>query len=145
MLRRLASVRHTNGRGTPDDQEPMSPSPGDDVPHPETTKSASGGLASVFKGLAGGKLTKSPPPLQPPMATMTTVASQPSRDRFDVVPVTPVLRGLPQEHMEHFARLKTGQLNDRIAGANALRYAITDYPLNPVSKAPTCSWRKHRY
>ncbi|KAK3500019.1 uncharacterized protein B0T23DRAFT_435421 [Neurospora hispaniola] len=132
MLRRLASVRHTNGRGTPDDQEPMSPSPGDDVSHPETTKSASGGLASVFKGLAGGKLTKSSPPLQPPMATMTTVASQPSRDRFDVLPVTPVLRGLPQEHMEHFARLKTGQLNDRIAGANALRYAITDYPLNPI-------------
>ncbi|KAK3493993.1 hypothetical protein B0T13DRAFT_449864 [Neurospora crassa] len=132
MLRRLASVRHTNGRGTPDDQEPMSPSPGDDVPHPETTKSASGGLASVFKGLAGGKLTQSPPPLQPPMATMTTVASQPSRDRFDALPVTPVLRGLPQEHMEHFARLKTGQLNDRIAGANALRYAITDYPLNPI-------------
>lgn len=111
----------------------MSPSPGDDVPHPETTtKSASGGLASVFKGLAGGKLTKSPPPLQPPMATITTVASQPARDRSDGLLITSVLRGLPPEHMEHFARLKTGQLSDRIAGAIALRNAIIDYPLNPI-------------
>ncbi|KAK3326279.1 hypothetical protein B0H66DRAFT_471357 [Apodospora peruviana] len=109
----------------------MSPSPGDDS-HSHETRGA-GGLAGVLKGLAGGKLTKSPPP--------TTPTSQPFPGRSDAVPSVPslpavppasALGGVPPDQLELFARLKNGTINERIAAANALRYAIADYPLNPI-------------
>lgn len=40
--------------------------------------------------------------------------------------------GLSKAHMNAFEQLKTGSANDRLAAAHTLRYAITEYPLNPV-------------
>ena len=42
--------------------------------------------------------------------------------------------------MEVFGQLKNGTLSERVAAANSLRYAISDFPLNPVRiiDAPAC-------
>lgn len=115
MLRRLASLGHQ----AHEDQEPMPPSPGDELQSPEPR---SGGLAGVFR-LAGGRLAKSPPPLP-------TIAFQ---DRPDAVTHPPsVVHGLSPEQIEQLTQLKSGTLNDRVAAANSLRYSIADFPLNPV-------------
>ncbi|KXX74492.1 Tuberous sclerosis 2 protein [Madurella mycetomatis] len=124
MLRRLASLGHQ----VSEDQQPMSPSPGDEQP-PHEAKTT-GGLAGVFKGLAGGgKLTKSPPQLQPPFPP---IAASQVLERSDAAPLPPTMHGLPPEHVELFGHLKNGQLGERIAAANSLRNAIFDFPLNPV-------------
>ncbi|KAI0012781.1 hypothetical protein F4779DRAFT_614225 [Xylariaceae sp. FL0662B] len=105
----------------------MSPSPGAEAQSPQDSKS-SGGLASVFKGLAGAaKLTKSPPaPVQPSGPSISAHIAE----RFSSTPA--LLRGLPPQHTESFEQLRNGSMSDRVAAANTLRYAITDYPLNPV-------------
>ncbi|KAL2177951.1 uncharacterized protein P884DRAFT_198849 [Thermothelomyces heterothallicus CBS 202.75] len=107
----------------------MSPSPGDEPP-PQETRS-SGGLAGMFKGLAGGgKLTKSPPVIQQPFQPIP--GSQSLAQRSDTLPPVSALHGLSPEQTELFQQLKDGQLGDRVAAANSLRYAIADFPLNPV-------------
>lgn len=117
MLRRLASLGHQ----APDDRDPpMSPSPGDEVP-PQEPKSA-GGLAGVFKGLAGGKLAKSPPPLPPGT----------SPERSEAPAPTHTMRGLLPDQTELFEQLKNGTTSERVAAANSLRYALADLPLIPV-------------
>ncbi|KAK1760499.1 tuberous sclerosis 2 protein [Echria macrotheca] len=118
MLRRLAAL----GQQASEDSDPMPPSPGDETPSHEP-KSA-GGLAGVFKGLAGGKLAKSPSPLP--------VGSQ--VERSDSTSQPTAARGLPPEQLEIFGQLKNGTLNERVAAANSLRYAIADFPLNPVAE-----------
>jgi hypothetical protein len=96
----------------------MSPSPGDEPP-----SQSIGGLAGVFKGLAGGKLAKSPPPIPSPN----------SQDRADATLHPNIARGLPGDQMEVFQQLKSGgTLAERVAAANSLRYAIADFPFNPV-------------
>ena len=130
MLRRLASLGHSAA----EDQQPMSPSPGDDQQPQETKGGSSGGLAGVFKGLAGGgKLTKSPPVIQQPFPSISGSQSLPQR--FDTTPPVSALHGLSPDQAELFVHLKNGQLNERVAAANSLRYAIADFPLNPV-RAP---------
>lgn len=116
MFRRLAS----SGHSASDDQQPMPPSPGDEPPAHEPK--TAGGLAGVFKGLAGGRLARSPPPL--PTAA--------SLDRIDGASHRTVVRGLPPDQMGIFGHLKAGSLNERVAAANSLRHAIADFPLNPV-------------
>ena len=107
----------------------MSPSPGDEQ-QPKETK-GTGGLAGVFKGLTGGgKLTKSPAVLQQTFAPIA--GSQAFAQRSDAAPPSPALHGLSPEQVELFGRLKHGQLSERVAAANSLRYAIADFPLNPV-------------
>jgi hypothetical protein len=107
----------------------MSPSPGDDQ-QPQETR-ATGGLAGVFKGLAGGgKLTKSPPVVQQPFPSIS--GAQALAQRSDAAPPASALHGLSPEQTELFAHLKNGQLSERVAAANSLRYAIADFPLNPV-------------
>ncbi|KAK4127599.1 hypothetical protein N657DRAFT_566077 [Parathielavia appendiculata] len=107
----------------------MSPSPGEE-PQPQETKAA-GGLAGVFKGLTGGgKLTKSPPVLQQPFAPIA--GSQAFADRLDAASPSSAFHGLPPEQAELFGQLKNGQLAERVAAANSLRYVIADFPLNPV-------------
>ncbi|KAK4212378.1 tuberous sclerosis 2 protein [Rhypophila decipiens] len=131
MLRRLASLGHQAA----DDQEPMSPSPGDDS-HSHQAR-GTGGLAGVFKGLTGSKLTKSPPPTSQPPTPITTISQQLS-DRPDAVsptqptPVAPAIRGIPQDQLELFNRLRSGTINERVDAAGSLRYAISDYPLDPI-------------
>lgn len=115
----------------------MSPSPGDEQP-PHEAKTT-GGLAGVFKGLAGGgKLTKSPPQLQPPFPP---IAASQVLERSDAAPLPSAVHGLPPEHVELFGHLKNGQLGERIAAANSLRYAISDFPLNPVRVEKACPLR----
>ncbi|KAK0652262.1 hypothetical protein B0T16DRAFT_321889 [Cercophora newfieldiana] len=118
MFRRVASLGHPAFEG----QQPMPPSPGDELP-PQESRSA-GGLAGVFKGLAGGKLAKSPP----------SIPSPSSQERSDAAALHPnVARGLPGDQMELFRQLKSGAtLGERVAAANSLRYAIVDFPFNPV-------------
>ncbi len=124
MLRRLASLGHQAS-----DDRLMSPSPGDEQ-QPQEVKST-GGLAGVFKGLAGsGKLAKSPPVLQQPFAPIA--GSQTLDERSDTAAVPSALHALSPEQAELVQRLHNGQLSDRIAAANSLRYAISDFPLNPV-------------
>jgi hypothetical protein len=107
----------------------MSPSPGDEQ-QPQETK-GSGGLAGVFKGLAGGgKLTKSPPVIQQPFPSISGFQSLDHRS--DASPPVSALHGLPPDQAELFIHLKNGQLSERVAAANSLRYAIADFPLNPV-------------
>jgi hypothetical protein len=107
----------------------MSPSPGDDQ-RPQETRSSSG-LAGVFKGLTGGgKLTKSPAVLQQPFAPIP--GSQAFAQRSDAAVPSSAFQGLSPEQAELFGHLKHGQLSERIAAANSLRYAIADFPLNPV-------------
>ncbi|KAK1835387.1 tuberous sclerosis 2 protein [Podospora conica] len=116
MFRRLAS----SGHSASDDQQHMPPSPGDEPPAHEPK--TAGGLAGVFKGLAGGRLARSPPPLP------TTA----SHDRIDGASHRSIVRGLPPDQMGIFGHLKNGTLNERVAAANSLRHAIADFPLNPV-------------
>ncbi|KAK4167993.1 tuberous sclerosis 2 protein [Cladorrhinum sp. PSN259] len=130
MFRRIVSLGHSAPE-EPDELEHMSPSPGDEVPLQEPR--TSGGLAGVFKGLAGGgKLTKSPPPSHQSLAPMTT--TQPQVDRSDSASLPTALRCLPPDQAALYVQLqkKNGPLSDRVAAANALRYAIVDFPLNPV-------------
>ncbi|KAI1765600.1 hypothetical protein GGR53DRAFT_519552 [Hypoxylon sp. FL1150] len=124
MFRRVVSL----GRKAGEERQiaAMSPSPGDEAPSPQESKSTSG-LASVFKGLAGAaKLTKSPP--APVQASGPLINAQ-IAERLNVTPA--VLRGIPQ-HTESFELLKDGSMNERVAAANALRRAVADNPLSPV-------------
>ena len=97
----------------------MPPSPGDEPPAHEPK--AAGGLAGVFKGLAGGRLARSPP-----------LPTTPSLERSDGPFHRTLVRGLPPNQMQIFGQLKNGTLNERVAAANSLRLAIADFPLNPV-------------
>jgi hypothetical protein len=122
MLRRIVSL------ATPEsdrEDEPMSPSPGDVPPSPDSSRA--GGLASVFKGLTGTKLTKSPPPqLQSPStSTVPSIA-----DSLNATPTG--FHGLSPNHMELLEQLKNGTPSQRTSAADSLRYAIAEYPLNPV-------------
>ncbi|KAL2023813.1 hypothetical protein VTK56DRAFT_1080 [Thermocarpiscus australiensis] len=125
MLRRLASLGHLAF----EDQRSMPPSPRDEQ-QPQEVKS-SGGSTGILKGLASsGKLTKSPAPLHQPFAP---IAPPPGlADRSDATALPSALYGLPPEQVELVAQLKNGQLGERVAAANSLRYAIPDFPLNPV-------------
>lgn len=131
MFRRLVSLGHHSALDNPHDSGLMSPSPGDEA-HPHEPKT-SGGLAGVFKGLAGGgKLTKSPPPTHQSLAPMTV--PQPQVNRADSASLPTALRCLPPDQAALYIQLqkKNGPLNDRVAAANSLRYAVVDFPLNPV-------------
>lgn len=121
MLRQIVSL----GQQASEDLEPMSPSPSDEAQSPEAR--SAGRLAGVFRGLTGTKLTKSPSPHPSPAAT-----NIPLTFPGDANVASVRMSVLPPEQMESFERLKTGTLNERIAAANSLTFAITDYPLNAV-------------
>jgi hypothetical protein len=90
-----------------------------------------GGLAGVFKGLAGAaKLTKSSPiPAQSsgPSAIHAEIAEQ--------LHSMPIVHVLPPQYISLFEQLKDGPANERVTAANALRMVVADYPLNPVRRA----------
>ncbi|KAI2641773.1 hypothetical protein GGS26DRAFT_17688 [Hypomontagnella submonticulosa] len=128
MLRRIALI----GRKAGEERqiEDMSPSPGDEASSPQDSKNT-GGLASVFKGLAGvagaAKLTKSPP--APVQSSGSPINAQ-IAERLNATPN--ILRGLPSQQTESFELLKNGSMNERVVAANALRRTVADYPLSPV-------------
>lgn len=121
MLRRIASLSHQE---TKNSHEHMSPQSGDVPSSPESHRA--GGFANVLRGLASSKLSKASPTIASPSST-----TQPIAEFVNAVPVGPGA-GLSPNHMESFEQLKNGSPNERIAAANTLRYAIAEYPLNPV-------------
>ncbi|KAI8714352.1 hypothetical protein NCS52_01154900 [Fusarium sp. LHS14.1] len=127
MLRRLASLSHSNPEET--SQEHMSPQPGDGPPSPDTTRQ--GGLAHVLRGLTSSKLSKSSPSIASPSSSTALPTAEFVHAPLANLPVQQP-RGLSSSHMESFELLKNGSPNERIAAANSLKYAIAEYPLNPV-------------
>ncbi|RKK21846.1 Tuberous sclerosis 2 [Fusarium oxysporum f. sp. cepae] len=127
MLRRLASLSHQDSNET--SHEHMSPQPGDGPSSPDTSRQ--GGLAHVLRGLTSSKLSKS----SPSIASPSSANAQPTAE-FVHAPAPAVSpnppHGLSSSHMESFELLKNGSPNERIAAANSLKYAIAEYPLNPV-------------
>ncbi|KAI0490778.1 tuberin [Xylaria cf. heliscus] len=105
----------------------MSPSPGDGA-SPSQDSKVVGGLASVFKGLAGAaKLTKSSP--------IPAQSSGPSAVHAELVEhlySVPIVNTLPPEFVALFDQLKNGSINERVAAADSLRTMIADYPHHPV-------------
>lgn len=134
MIRRLVSLGHLASEDH-QQQQLMPTSPGDDQQnhHParEPKAGSVGGLAGVFRGLTGSsKMAKSPPVLQQPFVSLA--GSQALAHRSDAGPASPIPYGLSSEQAELFHHLKNGQLSERVAAANSLRYVIVDFPLNPV-------------
>lgn len=124
MLRRIVSSKNIPSESDQSDEH-MSPSPGDAPSSPDSSRP--GGLASVFKGLTGAKLTKSPPPsLKSTSSILSPIA--------DTVNATRTTLTLSPNHMESFELLKSGNgtAADRVSAANSLRYAVSEYPMNPV-------------
>ncbi|GAW12584.1 hypothetical protein ANO14919_019540 [Xylariales sp. No.14919] len=121
MLCRTASP------GQPATEEQMSPSPGDGAPPSQDSKVV-GGLASVFKGLAGAaKLTKS----------SSTAAQSPGpsiihAEIAEQLSSIPIAHALPPQYLALFEQLKDGTINERVAAAKALRMVVAKYPHNPV-------------
>ncbi|GJN75236.1 GTPase activating protein [Purpureocillium lilacinum] len=101
----------------------MSPRPDDDPSSHDTTRPS--GLAHVFRNLTSSKAShKSPPPLSLPVTVLP---------RADLVNATSTSsRELSSNHMDAFELLKSGSTSERISAANTLKYAIAEYPVNPV-------------
>ena len=128
MLKRIVSLGQA--RAPEDDEEPTHPndsnesmptSPPEDAPQPEAR--GIGGLAGVLRNLTNSK--KSPPP----QLTLGNVSSIfPPNDSASAAPKDE----LPPEHEAAFRQLRDGSINDRIAAAERLRHAVTDYPLASV-------------
>ncbi|KAI1863766.1 uncharacterized protein JN550_009466 [Neoarthrinium moseri] len=126
MLRRIVSLGQQAAEGQAEADDNMSPSPGEEVQSPQDSKN-SGGLASVFKGLASAtKLTRSTPsPVQSSGPSMNTNLAEQLNDAKAV-------HGLPPHHVDAFDQLRRGSISERVAAAQQLRHAVVDYPLNPV-------------
>ncbi|KAI1365359.1 tuberin [Xylaria arbuscula] len=104
----------------------MPPSPG--AGPPPSRDSKAGGLASVFKGLAGAaKLTKSSP-----TAAQSSGPPMIHAEIADQLSSTPSAHALPLQHLALFEQLKDGTINERVAAANALRTVVAKHPYNPV-------------
>ncbi|KAI0446648.1 tuberin [Xylaria telfairii] len=105
----------------------MPPSPGDGAPPSQDSKVV-GGLASVFKGLAGAaKLTKSSP--------LPAQSSGPSAVRAEIaehLSLIPTTNPLPSEFIALFDQLQDGTINERLAAASSLRTMVAEHPHNPV-------------
>lgn len=121
MLRRIASKNYQDSESS---REHMSSHSGDVPSSPESHRPS--GLASVLRGLKSHKLSKSSPTIASPSSTTLPVA-----EFVNALPASSEV-GLSPNHMESFEQLKNGSPNERIAAANTLRYAIAEYPLNPV-------------
>ena len=105
---------------------------------------APGALASVFKGLAGAsKLTRLPLGNSMP-STQSAGFSVDAQVAQQLKTSASISHGVPQQHVHALNQLKNGpSLNDRVSAAAALRQAVVDYPLNPVS--PRTIWLVARH
>ncbi|KAI3323165.1 hypothetical protein HD806DRAFT_102963 [Xylariaceae sp. AK1471] len=127
MLHQTASSGQPATEGHSIEEREMSPSPGDGA-LPSQDSKVVGGLASVFKGLAGAaKLTKSSPTAAQSSGPSTIHAE--ITEQLNSIPAAHVL---PPQYISLFEQLKDGLVNERVAAANALRMVVADYPLNPV-------------
>ncbi|KAK1486697.1 hypothetical protein CTAM01_12130 [Colletotrichum tamarilloi] len=125
MLRRLVSPKSNHPESDHTDEH-MSPSPGDAPSSPDSSRPS--GLASVFKGLTGAKLTKSPPPS---LKSASSILS-PIADHVNATRTT--LGGWSPNHMESLQVLRNGNgsVGERVAAADSLRFAVAEHPMNPV-------------
>ncbi|KAE8447394.1 hypothetical protein EG329_010808 [Mollisiaceae sp. DMI_Dod_QoI] len=107
----------------PKPQASMSPSAGDVTQTPDSKPS--GGFASVFKNLTGGRSSKSPNPQSP-----ASIAQHLNGGSA----LQPTIYGGPPNYEQLYAQLKVGNpLSERIAAAESLRHAVQDYPLSGVT------------
>lgn len=100
----------------------MSPQGGDDAT-PDTSRP--GGFANVFRGLTTSRSSKSLP-----LSSSSSSVALPVAELVNATPTT--APRLSPNAMDSFELLRNGGLNDRIAAASTLKYAISEYPLNPV-------------
>lgn len=101
----------------------MPPPLGDAAQTPEPRSSS--GIASVFKSLTGGKITKSPSTQSP--------ATGPLQLDNGSIPQK-LSHGGPLNHEPSLEQLQAGHsLSDRISAAEYLRRAVIDYPVENVS------------
>ncbi|GAB0134073.1 hypothetical protein EsDP_00002458 [Epichloe bromicola] len=100
----------------------MSQRPEDDPSSPDSSRPS--GLVTVFRSLTNSKSTKPPPPLS------ASSAALPRAELTNAIPTK--FRELSTNHMDAFELLKHGSPSERISAANTLKYAITEYPLNPI-------------
>ena len=101
----------------------MPPPVGDAAQTPEPRSSS--GIASVFKSLTGGKITKSPSTQSPAIGPLQLDNGS--------IPQKPG-RGGALNHEPTLEQLQPGHsLADRIRAAEYLRRAVADYPMENVS------------
>jgi hypothetical protein len=103
------------------------------TPEPKST----GGLAGVFKSLTSGKGNKSARFSPLPSSSISAATVQLSLQLNG--PDTPrgASYGGPTEYEELYEKLKPeNSFTERIAAADGLRPAVTDYPLSGVSPFP---------
>lgn len=99
------------------------PQPGDGPTSPDASRP--GGLANVFRGLTTSRSSRS--------LALSSSSSSVALPVADIVTATPTTSvRLSPNTMDSFELLKSGSLNDRIGAANTLKFAISEYPLNPV-------------
>lgn len=99
------------------------PQPGDGPTSPDSSRP--GGFANVFRGLTTSRSSRSLP-----LSSSSSSVALPVADIVTATPTTSVR--LSPNIIDSFELLKNGLLNDRIAAANTLKFAISEYPLNPV-------------
>ncbi|CAK7207326.1 Tuberous sclerosis 2-like protein [Sporothrix eucalyptigena] len=150
MLRRIVSLGHQVSES---DDDSMSP-PSNDAGRSSETK-VPGGLAGVFKGLTGSKLTKapsqasglptvatatsiSPLPLTAPAAaaalsTSSIASTQSPSETTDTDSTHNRSHGNLSSYTECLEQLKNGSLNERVAAAGALRSIISESPAHSIS------------
>jgi len=100
----------------------MSPFSGDVAQTPESK--STGGLASVFKSLTGGKSSKNATSQSPASLVQQLNGNNPLKNS---------IYGGPPNYEQLFEQLKVGNpLPERLAAAESLRHAVRDYPLGGV-------------
>ncbi|OAA64504.1 GTPase activating protein [Niveomyces insectorum RCEF 264] len=147
MLRRIVSLGQ---QASESDDDPMAP-PVNDANRSSDTK-GQGGLAGVFKGLTGAKLTKSgssvsgqpttaatfsPLPLTAPLATAalssSSIAStQPASDSADGDSLADRPHNPLAQYSVCLEQLRNGTLNEKTAAAAALRSLIADFAVDSI-------------
>ncbi|KAB8300228.1 hypothetical protein EYC80_000445 [Monilinia laxa] len=116
------NTRASNPRAS-DPRASMPPPLGDAAQTPEPRSSS--GIASVFKSLTGGKITKSPSTQSP--------ATGPLQLDNGSIPQK-LSHGGALNHEPSLEQLQAGHsLSDRISAAEYLRRAVIDYPVENVS------------
>ncbi|KAG6041252.1 hypothetical protein E4U41_005293 [Claviceps citrina] len=100
----------------------MSRRPDDDSSLPDSSRPS--GLATVFRSLTSSRSIKA---LQ---SLPTSSAALPRAEFINTMPTDS--RELSTNHMDALELLQHGSRSERISAANTLKYAITEYPLNPI-------------
>lgn len=148
MLRRIVSL----GQQVSESEDDFMSPPSNDAGRSSESK-VPGGLAGVFKGLTGSKLTKapaqgsgqpttattiSPLPLTAPVAAATLSSSsiastQPPSEPTDADSLNNRSRGHLTSYADCLEQLKNGTLNERVAAAGALRSIVAETPVQSMS------------